>query len=153
MSIDARVADPGLPGLDRRRFLAAALALTTGALTWQQTYADPPADSGNAEASSLLATLSAPNAAARIGKAYLAANPREASPDSLLRQLDQALMTQVGALPDTPETMLAALTKLLEAEYCDGPLVRADGWLLAPSEARLYALAALAAGTGDTQRR
>jgi hypothetical protein len=45
--------------------------------------------------------------------------------------------------------MLDALTRVVSAEYCSGPLVRADGWLLAPSEARLYALAALAGTAGS----
>jgi hypothetical protein len=138
-------------GVDRRRFIAAALAFTTGALTWRGAGADAPAgaDGANAGASALLAPLTASAAAARIGNAYLAAQAQAASPDRLVRELGQALTAATGSVPSTPEAMLTALTSLIAAEYCSTPPVRADGWLLSPSEARLYALAALAGGADD----
>ena len=36
-----------------------------------------------------------------------------------------------------------ALIALVQREYVSEPLIAVDGWLLAPSEARLYALAAV----------
>lgn len=140
--------ESGPRGLHRRDFIAAALAFTTGALILRRASADAPADAAAAGASALLGTLDAPAAAARIGRAYLGTQPQEADLDSLVQQLSEALAAQGGAVPDTREAMLDALARTVSAEYCAGDLVRADGWLLAPSEARLYALAALAGTAG-----
>jgi hypothetical protein len=146
-AVRASESEPGAFGLDRRRFIAAALAFSAGALTRRGVIADADVGGGGS-ASGLLDSLSAPAAAARIGRAYLAEQPREASPDLLVNELGQALVAAMGSVPSTPEAMLTALTSVVEAEYCSRPLVRADGWLLAPTEARLYALAALA-GAAD----
>lgn len=137
-------------GLDRRRFIAAALALTAGAATLRQPLAGLP-DGGEADAPALLATLGDSAAAGRIGAAYLAAHPEEASPDLLVQQLTGSLGIGSDALPATQSALLRALVNQVEQEYCTAPLVRADGWLLAPSEARLYALAALVNGPDTTQ--
>ncbi|WP_295882209.1 hypothetical protein [uncultured Thiohalocapsa sp.] len=159
MSITLSGASTGPSSLDRRRFIAAALAFTAGALGWRGAGADAAATDiatdarADAGAAALLGPVSAPAAAARIGSAYLAAQPQAASPDQLVRELSRALLAATGSVPSTTEAMLTALTRLIAAEYCTGPLVRADGWLLAPSEARLYALAALARAVETTPNR
>lgn len=146
MSAAGAGATAGVSRSDRRRFIAAALAFSTGALVWRGAGASAVAGGAAVDVgtSALLGTLSARAAAARIGTAYLAAQRQTPTPDLLVQELGQALAAAQGSIPTTPEAMLAALTGLVEAEYCGGRLVRADGWLLAPSEARLYALAALA---------
>jgi hypothetical protein len=112
-------------------------------VTWRSVIGDASFGGTTAGASELLASLSAPAAAARIGNAYLAAQPQEASQDLLVRELGQSLIASTGAIPSTPEAMLAALSSVMEREYCTSQLARGDGWLLAPTEARLYALAGL----------
>ena len=146
MSVRTRQQASILPALDRRRFIAAALALTAGALTCRQPLAGTPTGGSGADTSALLGTLGEPAAAGRIGAAYLATHPDEAHPDRLAQQLSRALGMHTGTPPASSEALIRALDDLVAAEYCVAPLVRADGWLLAPSEARLYALAALAHG-------
>ena len=138
---------PPMTPLDRRRFIAAALAFTAGALTWQPSLAGAPVDDGAAATAALLAPLGEPAAAARIGAAYLAAYPEEGDLDRLVLRLRHALRMDSRAAPAGAEALLTALTELVQQEYSTAPLVRADGWLLAPTEARLYALAALARGS------
>jgi hypothetical protein len=144
--------------LDRRRLIAAALAVSAGALAWRRSPAEvraphapatdvPPSDAPPADldpaATALLGILAAPAAAARLGAAYLAAHPDEADMEVLVQQLSRALVERTGAFPKTRAAMLSALTALVAEEYVTATPVRADGWLLAPSEARLYALAAM----------
>ena len=141
------------PGLDRRRFIAAALALFTGALAWRRSLADVALGAAGIDdtgPTALLSTLAKPAAAARLGAAYLSAHPDEADLGLLVHQLTGALGTGIETADASPETLIQALVDQVEQEYCTAPLVRADGWLLAPSEARLYALAALVQGADTT---
>jgi hypothetical protein len=144
-----RAAAPTDP--ERRRFIAAALALTAGAgLAGRALSADRATAGSELSESMLLSALGNAPAAARIGAAYLAAHPEEADTDVLVRRLRLALQTHAGPPPAGRDALIRALTRLVESEYCFAPLVRADGWLMAPSEARLYALAARAgAGAGS----
>lgn len=144
-----------VPSLDRRRFIAAALALSAGALPWRQSLADTAtgaeslhraADAGSTSASALVGTLGNPAAAGRLGAAYLASYPDEADLEVLLHHLTGALGMAADTADASQEALMQALVGQVEQEYCTAPLVRADGWLLAPSEARLYAVAALVHG-------
>ena len=135
---DPSTADPG-----RRRFLAAALALAAGGLlpaTLQAAGADVTAR--------LTSALSDPTSASRLGRAYLAAHPEEADSEALAQRLEQALEAR-GAPAGDRDELIAGLNVLVQDEYVTAPLVSVDGWLLAQSEARLYALAALAHGPAD----
>jgi hypothetical protein len=148
-----------VPGLDRRRFIAAALAVSAAMLPWQRSLADTAtaaagihraAGAGGTSATALLGTLGNPAAAGRLGAAYLSAYPDEADLDVLVHQLTGALGTGADTAAVSQEALMQALVDRVEQEYCTAPLVRADGWLLAPSEARLYALAALVQGADTT---
>jgi hypothetical protein len=128
------------PVLDRRQFITAALGLVAGTLLPAGRLA---ADAG---AGNLVGMLADPAAAARVGRAYLDAVPAEADADLLVEHLVDSLRARGGALPSDPEALRPALADLVQDEYITAELVAVDGWPLAPSEARLYALAALAGG-------
>ncbi|HEX4930381.1 MAG TPA: hypothetical protein VFV62_06685 [Gaiellaceae bacterium] len=84
--------------------------------------------------------------AARIGRAYLSVTPAEADADVLIARIAEAAPGGAAAVESASSDELRAL--LLAAarrDYDAGRLVRVDGWLLAASECRLCALAALAA--------
>ncbi|MGB5833875.1 MAG: hypothetical protein WBG92_18070 [Thiohalocapsa sp.] len=136
----------GGPTLTRRRFVAVALAMVGGGLP-SALFAESAAD----HASALFAVLTEPGAAVRFGRAYLQGHPTESDSAVLTELLSSALGTQDGALPTTQESLINALVNLVQNEYANGPLLRVNGWLLAPSEARLYALASLASTTPRTR--
>ena len=121
--------------LSRRQLLTAALGLLVGPLAAGPGIAaaqlPPPA--------SLLRVLTDPAAAVRFGRAYLADHPDEADLEVLVGRLRASLGTE----PSAADSAAAAIVALVQAEYVTETLLRVDGWLLAPSEARLYALAAL----------
>jgi hypothetical protein len=143
-------ADNASGGLTRRHFIAAALSLAAGGLSG--ALAEPAAAPGTksdrrqAASTDLLRVLADPAAAARFGRAYLAAHPAEADLDLLIDQLRAAVSNRHGSVPTDADALTSALVAVVEQEYATLPPGRVDGWLLAPSEARLYALAALASG-------
>jgi hypothetical protein len=94
--------------------------------------------------SALLATLSDPAAAGWLGRLYLAEHPHEQDTNGLVDELWNALKAAQGEVPSDGQTLRQALISLIQQEYVSAPIQRVDGWLLAPSEARLYALAAMA---------
>jgi hypothetical protein len=124
--------------MSRRQLLIAALGLLMGqsAGGLRIAAAQPMPASPSA---SLLTVLTDPAAAARFGRAYLAAHPDEADVEILVGRLSASLSAHTGAT----DSAAAAITELVQAEYVTEALLRVDGWLLAPSEARLYAVAAL----------
>jgi hypothetical protein len=134
--------------LTRRQFIAAALSLTAGGLSMSLAEATAARGSeSNAPLSAsadMLEVLSDPAASARFGRAYLAEHPAEADVKVLIEQLSAAVGSRRGTVPTDPDALTAALVAVIEHEYATLPPRRIGGWLLAPSEARLYALAALA---------
>ncbi len=152
-----------LARLDRRTFIGLALGLlslpleapaTSSAITSAASASPggthgiapsagsdtPPAISSGA----LIATLSDPAAARQLGQRYLAEHPGEQDVNRLVDQLLARLSAQQGRVPTDRIALQQAFTALIQHEYISAPLLSVDGWLLAPSEARLYALAALA---------
>ncbi|MBK5941495.1 hypothetical protein [Halochromatium roseum] len=95
--------------------------------------------------STLLATLSDPVAAGRLGQRYLDEHPQQQDVNRLVDPLLAALNAQQRPVPTDRIGLQQALTALIQHEYVtSATLLSVDGWLLAPSEVRLYALAALA---------
>ena len=86
-----------------------------------------------------------PAAAGEIGRRYLAglkAKPnREELAHSLAAELDKR-PTPVGR-GQAVRTVAARVAAAVRAEYTAGETVEVDGWVLARTEARLYALRAL----------
>jgi hypothetical protein len=126
----------------RRRFVGLA-ALVSGALWLGRSFgfaAVPEADE-KAAAASLLDALFRDRASARaIGRSYLAlaAPPEEQSIAGLLRALFPAGVGDARAL----ESHVAAAVR---RDFAAGRVVTIGGWMLCRTEARLCALAALAA--------
>jgi hypothetical protein len=155
--------------LDRRSFLQCVLALmasaTAPSLASPAPATRPDKTEGAANeglgqglgpretrAGDLLAVLSDPSAASRLGQQYLAEHPQERDANRLADQLLLALRAQQSNRATShPIALQQALIALVQREYVSAPLIAVDGWLLAPSEARLYALAALVLAQGRAQ--
>ncbi|NEX23258.1 hypothetical protein G3480_23665 [Thiorhodococcus mannitoliphagus] len=88
----------------------------------------------------LLDVVSNRAAAAVLGRAYLVAHPEEADLARLRTLLQERLRTDVS----DEASILVRIERQLRNDYIRGDLVEVDGWLLSLTEARLYALAALA---------
>jgi hypothetical protein len=147
MSNDRASRDPRELAIDRRTFVGALAAL----LATSRPLLGAPHDAGTVAAVGLGQTITTMltdrRAAARIGRRYLAEHPNEQDGQWLHARLsaalsEQGLSSEVGA---ASHTFAAALETLILTEYRSQPLQPVDGWLLAPSEARLSALVALMA--------
>lgn len=131
--------------LDRRTFVRLALGLIASACAAPGLASSAPAVRPNSTEDALLSFLTDPGAASWLGQRYLADHPQEHDANRLADQLMAALSAQSpDQVPDDPIALGQALIALVEQEYASAPLILVDGWPLAPSEARLYALAALA---------
>ncbi|MEA3641980.1 MAG: hypothetical protein VBE63_18870 [Lamprobacter sp.] len=154
--------------LDRRTFISMVLGLIAAAPTAHAAVAPAalaPArlsDGGGSlsvasvpsslNLGALLGTLSDPSAAAWLGQRYLADHPHEQDANRLIDRLSAALSEHQGRLPADRAALSQALSALIKDEYISAPLQSVEGWMLAPSEARLYALAALAASPRKAER-
>ncbi len=148
--------------INRRRFIRIAIGLAAAPFVTRAAASSlapfspvspSNSDDGNGAAASggppaspqaLLAALSDPGAAGRLGQSYLVEHPQEQDLNRLIDQLLAALDADQGPVPTGEIALQKALIGLIQREYITAPLRSVDGWLLAPSEARLYALAALA---------
>jgi hypothetical protein len=126
-----------LPALSRRRVVAAPFA-ALAMLPWRGTAADDEAPAGAAR----LAALMRHRASARVlGRAYLAEAGEEASPALLACRIGAACGLDASALAALPEPALRrALADAVRRDFAQGDTVMVRGWVLARSEARLYAL-------------
>ncbi|MCB1896077.1 MAG: hypothetical protein H6945_20865 [Zoogloeaceae bacterium] len=78
-----------------------------------------------------------------IGAAYLAAHPDERDRAELRRRIEREFVARrrtAGA-----QSAVSVLSALVRNEFREGRVVIVDGWMLSRSEARIYALAVLAA--------
>ena len=86
-------------------------------------------------------------AAGRLGRAYLTTRPGELDLQRLVDGVLGPLRLSGGAdaIDSTPEAVLIArIRRVVIDDYLAGRIVNIDGWVLSITEARLYALAALA---------
>jgi len=152
----AQVRDSRPAHIDRRTFMGIALGLIAiwpkrSPLASPSPVAITASVTAGLSPSTLLATLSNPSAAGWLGQRYLADHPDEQNANRLIDQLSAALDAYLAQFPimapvqaPTDSSALGqTLSALIQYEYSSAPLLTVDGWLLAPSEARLYALAAL----------
>lgn len=120
--------------LSRRHFLLMALASLTAGCS----------STDNAAPTWLPHVIGDPEAAARLGRAYLAVHPEYYRSDMLVTDIQQALSrfdTSAAATENLRQTV-AALQQLVRHEYAQGEVEAVSGWILSVTEARLYALAA-----------
>ncbi|WP_462322084.1 hypothetical protein [Halochromatium sp.] len=150
--------------INRRTFIAGALALVSSPQAAQAVVSRLASASAvdnvaggvgqrlsasgslpaSASPGALLAALSDPTAAGWLGRRYLSELPQDQDTNRLIDQLSTAIALHQGRVPVHSPELQKALVSLIQYEYVAAPLLTVDGWLLAPSEARLYALAALA---------
>lgn len=121
--------------LSRRHALAAsaaALALPSLAVA-----------AGPVPAQALVEALDRPESARQVGLRVLAALP-DPSRDALVAELAAAAGLAVEAVPAIDRSLLRSrLDAARAADFRRGDTVRVQGWVLASTEARLCALAAL----------
>ncbi len=132
------------PGCSRRTFL---LTLMVGALAAAGCGEQDTSGSAAQVPAWLPGAVGDVNAAARIGRAYLAANPGEANLDTLLAAIDTALGGEIETADSDPQRILTALQHTVRSEYLRGEAVNVQGWVLSVTETRVYAALALAADT------
>lgn len=84
----------------------------------------------------LAGVLSADDGTRRVGQAYLRARPAEADVDVLVEAL-------TGALDVGRDDLAAYAAEVVRAELRSRTIVRLDGWIASPTEARLAALTTL----------
>jgi hypothetical protein len=131
--ISARMAPTGL---SRRDFLLGTLAsaLVLGACkgpkAWMSKADDPDW---------LTIACGDREAAAALGRAYLATHPKEAERAALDAAITQALAPNEAGT----QSLFQRLDRAVRAEYVRDDTLFVDHWLLSRTEARLYALAAL----------
>ena len=133
------------PGITRRTFLggmlAAALAAVFGLRWWQLRRQDDIL----VELLLKLFDRHEFDSAALLGQRYREAVPQEAGQAALAA----ALVASLGAEAGLPAGDLAGLRRLVDerirGDFAAGRVVDVDGWLLAVTEARICALASLAA--------
>jgi hypothetical protein len=137
----------------RRRGLIGAIAAVAAAPLWM-ALAGRLASSGDrseAAARRLIAALPNADSSRRIGAAWLAQRPREGNVGRLLACLRQPGDGFARAVERGESTVLrGALPQRIADDFACGRVVRVEGWLLAETEIRLCALAAVTPGqAGD----
>jgi hypothetical protein len=83
--------------------------------------------------------------AAALGRAYLRDAPNEASVAGLVAAISSGCVPSLGSHTAGTADLRRALSMRVERDYAEQRLVEVQGWLLAPSEARICALTALMA--------
>ena len=85
--------------------------------------------------------FSDPAGCRRLGRHYLGTHPEEADIDTLVTLLFTSKCE--GWRPDCPASLWHKIAECRASDFTAGRVVEADGWLLARTEARACALAAL----------
>ncbi len=119
----------GSPNLSRRRFIV-LLALLPG--LGAARAAMPRAMEAERMLSAVFTNW---RSAAIVGRVYLQEHPEEAEVETLLARLDAAHLPPAERAP--------LIERRIRADFLAGRVVSTDGWILARTEARLCALAAL----------
>ena len=132
-------------GISRRRFLASAAAIGASALVvktqpWKALVAFVPVS-----VAERLAGLIAHRDSARVvGRAYLDEVPAESSVSRLVDRIVADLPEGRRSLRDASDADLRQLLAAsIRADFEHDRIVEVEGWVLSPTEARLYALTAL----------
>lgn len=88
--------------------------------------------------------FSQPESAGVIGQVYLHAHPHEANAAWLIQQITQDVAGGNAAFGGAgSDELKALLQQRIRQDFADEHVVKLNGWILARTEGRLYALAAL----------
>lgn len=120
---------------------AAVAAAVAGVRLVGDDDADPPEDTG-APGGTTGTREGGLDGIRRIGEAYLAVQPEEASREALLEALDVGQPGGVDPAAE-PEEILAGLEAAIREDFAEARTVVLDGWHLSVTEARAAALVAL----------
>lgn len=123
---------------NRRAFLQAALGFASGALWLKLSGCGPEPDDASG-AVDLTRLFRDRQAMRELGAALLREHPELADADRLEERLFEAPRWQ-GA---SPARAGALFVEQIREEFARGDTLEAQGWVLAATEARLYALAEL----------
>lgn len=136
--------DPSQPAnAGRRRFCARLGLVLLGAPLAPALLARAPAPpEARALAAALARCFPHLESARALGRAYLRAHPSEAGPRRLAALLEASLGADAGAQP--PGRLAERLTARIRRDFEEERLAIVDGWVLAESEARAFALLSLA---------
>jgi hypothetical protein len=132
--------------LTRRRFIALAVAFTAPLLPGAVPSVAGLVDPRRAAGARLLTPIQHRDSAARIGRAYLRTEPGDRDADRLM----DAIVAAIGAEADGRDPLASddialaqLLTRRMVTEFARRDVAVVEGWILARTEARLYALVAL----------
>jgi hypothetical protein len=134
-------------GCDRREFLRRLSAGGASALAWAAAgggwSCGPPPDP---LAEAVAAAYADPEAARRVGAAWLAVHPDAGDPAALLAAVvgDVAVARELAAAD--PGALWDALRRCHRADFEAGRTTRVAGWVLSQTEARLCAWLQLRSG-------
>ena len=124
--------------LDRRRLLATTLALWTGALPFSQVLASP---TRNNSEKTVPWSKDSP-AKIWLGQRYLLLHPEECSAERLAYLLSGRRFVNATEIFDCRE-LRQSVCQQRDEDFRSGNVVLIDGWVLARTEARLFALTAI----------
>lgn len=134
-----------MSGIDRRTFVkeagrATALALAAPSLLSALAGCGPDAELGGR----LAGFYGDPEAAAAVGRVWLAASPEEADRALLIERMADGSLDEWERLARRdPEALRAAVRARHRTDFAEDRVVRLNGWILSETEVRLCALAAL----------
>ena len=133
--------------MNRRRFLRRAAWLGGSLSLWPAVAFGRSTETPSARQACRIASIfSRPVSAARVGRVYLRDHPDEASLDRLLQRLAAGWPGGAAQIERLSNGQLRRrLQRKIRADFAAGRTVRVQGWVLAESEARLFALTTLAA--------
>lgn len=131
------------PRLTRRSFLAllGVAGLGGSAVAVRLLLDEDGASRSTGAASNAAALFDDPDAARRLGAAYLDGHGRENDRTVLIGLLQRNSVVLHGRDPDALGTLAA---RRVAEELRSGDFVEVEGWYMAPTEARLCALLAAA---------
>jgi hypothetical protein len=124
----------------RRLVLASLGCLSWVALT-QRLGAGVAAGGIEIDAAALRSLIADPLHARGLGYSYRAQYPQEDHPNVLTSLIRSSLTAgDTAAAPPNRAALLSMLETHLKAQFGSGDIVRVEGWMLARTEARLFAL-------------
>lgn len=127
---------------DRRRFLTATAgvlsALMLPAIYMRRSQTTAPENVSE----KLVRTLNDQEAAAIIGRDYLKLYPEEAKVDLLVKKILPSDLRENWRITET-EHLSEEIDNQIKTDFDRGEVVPLEGWILARTELRLFALAAL----------